>query len=500
MQNMKISLDTLIAASPLLGHDLENRDCIKHAQDQGLARRLAEKTEVPLRSVSQRDLFFVAPLDILVSEVDGQKQFHLLELNGTGIGGITNLPEENVASILHSLEQSAETLDCRDGIVLLAISGRESESAPRLNRLMHEKLLFVDALRRGLHSRYGSCDVMNVEQIDASTDPLKQPIGRTRQPGPTVVMGYMKDLIRRITLEPNGELTMGGRPVRAAVNDRFCRNLLSHFGDRVDLTKFQTLNRTFAAGSDKGIAYHLMNEYVREYPHKALPDEVRYTHCNSRDSLISTVNQWLREGRKVVIKPHGTGLGHGIEFFLEPNEQADEVIQRIDASLALTEEYYGIEGGALPYTVCEFIDACKVSEPGHPFDGHKYELRVVVYRDSYGLKAFPSIAKIAREKCEDNVFVRRALINNITASGDTVKVSGTDYMLPLCNHRTLELLGLTEDELHDLCGAATGYVRHVLDQVEDQPDLFGLPVPKSAMEYVPLDRLEYAEGLRLRFA
>src|SRR5262249_31802142 len=106
--------------------------------------------------------------------------------------------------------------------------------------------------------------------------------------------------------------------------------------------------------------------------------------------------------------------------------------------------------------------------------GHKYELRVVVYRHGMLLRAFPSIAKVARERDEGGGQVRRALINNITASGDTSKVHGVDFMLPLCNQRTLELLDLSLEEVEVLCGSATGYVRHVLDQLEDDPERLGL--------------------------
>src|SRR3990172_7874616 len=102
------------------------------------------------------------------------------------------------------------------------------------------------------------------------------------------------------------------------------------------------------------------------------------------------------------------------------------------------------------------------------------------------LRAFPSIAKIARERDDGGGRVRRALINNITASGDTSKVNGVEYMLPLCNERTLEILDLSLDEMESLCAAATGYVRHVLDQVEDQPERFGLPDSRPSFCVAPL--------------
>jgi hypothetical protein len=466
--SLHVSLETILAASSLLGHELEDRSSIRLSQDLDLYEHLIQETARPLRGRSQRNLFCVAPLDILVSETDGRKRFHLLELNGTGIGGISNMPDDIVQCVMASLSECSGTFNNPDGVVLLAVSGKESAENPRLNRLMHEKLLFVEAMREGLTGRFGSCDVANLDQLAAQRN-------EPRMARPTVLIGYMKDLLDAMNVDGDGRLWLHGRPVMGAVNDRFCRNVMQRFDEQVDLNLLKTFNRCFAAGSDKGIAYGLLDEYVREHPHPSLPEDVLFAHADSRDELIDTVLHWLRLGRQVVIKPHGTGLGHGIEFFFSRKEPFDDVIDRIDRSLKQTEEYYGVRGGALPYTVCEYVDACTLSEPGHPLDGHKYELRVAVYRDDDELKAMPSIAKVARERVEADGFVRRALINNITASGDTGKVCGTDYMLPLCNWRTLELLDLTEDDLHDLCGFATGYVSHVLDQLETAPHRFGLP-------------------------
>ncbi len=470
---LHVSMETVVSCSPLLGHELESRRPIAAAQSEHIAHYMAAAAETPLRSPSQRDLFCVAPLDLLVSERRGQKQFHLLELNGTGIGGLTNLTDRAVCEVLESLAETCSSFDDPDGVVLLAVSGKESETSPRLNRLMHEKLLFVEAIREGLTRRFGSCRVANLAQLRR-----EEPVHPSA--GPAVALGYIKDFLHDLTLDADGGLWLHGRPVIGAVNDRFCRNMLQRFDERVDLDRLQTFNRTFAAGSDKGVAYALMNEFVHSDPQACLPAEIRHAHANCRLELVDTVLDWLAAGRRTVIKPHGTGLGHGIEFFLDPREPLDSIVARIDRSLSLTEEYYGINGGALPYTVCEFVDACRIRSAEHTLCGHKYELRVVVYRHGMTLRAFPSIAKIARERDEGGGSVRRALINNITASGDTAKVHGVDFMLPLCNERTLTLLDLSLDEVESLCAAATGYVRHVLDQVEDSPERFGLPERRVA--------------------
>ncbi len=77
---------------------------------------------------------------------------------------------------------------------------------------------------------------------------------------PTVVVGYIKDFLANLTLESDGRLSLLGRPVTAAVNDRFCLNVLQQFGQGVDLGQLATMNRCFLPGADKGTAYALLNE------------------------------------------------------------------------------------------------------------------------------------------------------------------------------------------------------------------------------------------------
>src|SRR5262245_32244309 len=98
-----VSLETLIGAAPLLGHKLEDRSGIRDAQDAALIQKLQAVSSVRLRDASQQDLFCVAPLDVLVTGGYGRKQFHLIEINGTGIGGLTNLPGSAVSGVLDGL-------------------------------------------------------------------------------------------------------------------------------------------------------------------------------------------------------------------------------------------------------------------------------------------------------------------------------------------------------------------------------------------------------------
>ncbi|MGE0529202.1 MAG: hypothetical protein AB7P49_19255 [Bdellovibrionales bacterium] len=464
----QVSMDTIIGTSMMMGHRLEDRTRIREAQDRPLIQALQAFSTVPLHNHRQKDLFCVAPLDILVTEQHGNKQFHLLEINGTGIGGLTNLNGEAVASVLDCLMEMARQTREPAPVILVAISGKESDQSPRLNKLVHEKILYVEALKRGFEYNGKMVHITTMTQLLQDPRPYQ-----TSQP--TIVLGYIKDLLDNLTVTMEGRVNLLGRPVSAAINDRFCLNVIQHFHGKVDLAKFITMNRCFLAGADKGVAYELLNEYLAGHPGRFFPKKVYSERAQTREELIATVQRWLAEGRKAVIKPQGTGLGHGIEFFLSLAESEEQIREKVDHSLTLTEEYYHAKGGAFPYTICEYVDACCIPQPLHPLYGHKYEVRVVVYRDGFTLKAFPSIVKVASEPFNSSRPAHLSLINNITASSVATKTDGSEHMLPLCSRETLALLDLHVEHLMELCAFSTRFIRDILDKVQTQPERFGLP-------------------------
>ena len=85
---LTVSLQTLVGSSEMLGHGLENREAIASRQDGSLAAAIRGASATPLRDASQRPLFVIAPLDVLVThEADGSNRFHIIEINGERMQG-----------------------------------------------------------------------------------------------------------------------------------------------------------------------------------------------------------------------------------------------------------------------------------------------------------------------------------------------------------------------------------------------------------------------------
>jgi hypothetical protein len=263
-RSLELSLATVVGASPLLGHDLEDRAPVRDAQDATIVREVAEYSRIRLRGASQRSLFIVAPVDLLVSECSGRNRFHPIELNGTGIGGLTNLTPTAVGAVLNSFTECARDANDHEALFLIASSGKESDATPRKNRLIYEKLLYAEALRRG----FGDDTAVVAMPQSTAADPVL-PLGR-----PTVVLGYIKDYLNRLSLDAQGRLTLAGRIVTGLINDRFALNVIDRFGGRVDLRQLTILNQSFLAGADKGVAYDLLNKWLAESPNPLFPPRI----------------------------------------------------------------------------------------------------------------------------------------------------------------------------------------------------------------------------------
>jgi hypothetical protein len=100
---LAIGLPTLIAMAPMLGHHLDDRKVVAKRQASDLASRFVQASEIPLPDQVELQDFFVAPLDILPFQRAGERHFQLLELNGTGVGGLTNMSGDVKKSWIQSV-------------------------------------------------------------------------------------------------------------------------------------------------------------------------------------------------------------------------------------------------------------------------------------------------------------------------------------------------------------------------------------------------------------
>jgi hypothetical protein len=456
---LRLSLSTLVEVSPLLGHPLEDRAKVRKAQDAGLVRQLMAASATPLKDPSRAHWFNFGCLDFLPCRaLDGQPHFVPLEMNGTGMAGITSLPLFVLDTILHSLQAIPGRFDDSPNVIV-PFSGTEALKTSSSWQLIYERFIYAQAIKEAIQQQFGHARIVCFSEF------LKLS-ATERQPSGMVVIGPAKDILSHI--QPNrDQVWVDGTPFHASLHDPFCSLVDEVLGQVPSPDHFHKVNGMANLVADKGHVYRHYNHQMAQYGSPLFQQPVRFEHCFDEPHIIAAVQRFLDQGTKVVIKPKASGLGRGIEFFW-PGESLDRIQDKVHQSTQAAQKYYGIANGSFPYTVCEYIDSSTINAPEHPAHGHKYELRIAVFRDENVIKAVPSIAKIAPFIYDPASTDRLRHLNNVALSKNLAQAPGqavglTETLLPLTHPETLALLGLTVDQLVSISQFASQFVASLID-------------------------------------
>lgn len=448
---LSISLDTLIATAPLMGANLKDKRGFQQQQDLSMVKQL-DACSSPIVDQSREKYFCFGSIDFLVTHTnDGERQFYPIEFNGTGTTGLVNLPLDILNRVLAQMSTIPST--CSHGASSLILLPYYDKKAS--NPLIYEKILIAEALLKGCRDTFGA------GQIALLADPnLPELLNKNE---PLILLGDIRQFIQQVELTDiapsQNSLTLYNRAVSASFHDIFCQNLWDKFNAQINFQHFLPINALFPLCSDKSKAYYAMNEYFSAFPNQYFPKNIVFEVAQSEEVLIEKIMKLLQEGRQLVIKPHGAGIGNGIQFFVS-NETLFTVQQKVSASITQTEQFYGVPGGAFPYTICEFMQAETIQQPDHACFQHKYELRFIVYQYNHQLFAAPSALKIAGQAYDPTQVNDLMLLMNATSIADS---GNSSTVLPLCNQAALAATGLTENDFSVLSQFCTQFTATVLN-------------------------------------
>jgi hypothetical protein len=75
---------------------------------------------------------------VLVTSTRDGNRFHIIEINGTGIAGMTNMANGAVNTVLRSLGTCVEDLPQRNATIIVACSSNDAD--PPTSSTLHEKV------------------------------------------------------------------------------------------------------------------------------------------------------------------------------------------------------------------------------------------------------------------------------------------------------------------------------------------------------------------------
>ncbi|MDX2084763.1 MAG: hypothetical protein SFZ03_05180 [Candidatus Melainabacteria bacterium] len=472
MDRFSLDLRTLVETASILGCPQEDRTPIRNAQDLNLLAQIQQHSTLHLpNDIARPERFFFGCLDFLITRVAGQLRYSPMEMNGTGMAGVASVASPCFAEILNSLHAVGSLIKPTTAngalwppVFLVPYSGSEKVQGSCSAPLRYERILYADRIRLGLEQHLDTdADIQTLPEIQAQA--------YFRPERPTVVLGHLKDLVRTMTFH-DGQAWLMETPVTGSVHDQFCEVVCQRLQRQGQPFQFLSCNSLSPVTPDKGAFYATVNQLLAQQHFAYSAGPIGYFHAHSVSEMSHQIDEALKAGRKLVIKPAASGLGRGIDFFLEPKPLA-AIQQQIEASMAAAVNFYGEPDTVFPYTVCDFIDSEMVPDPAHPQYGHKYECRVMVYREGRQIKACPSLVKIASQAYDHRVNDRLMLLNNVSASTAFTRQSGLDFVLPLTHPATLQTLGLSEALLAEMCSFSTTFVQFVLKTLEPTAEWSG---------------------------
>lgn len=503
---------------------LEQNFDTQKGQNAELAKYFGDASAVPMPANIKPTEFVVAPLDIMPFKIPGSNEFHatLLELNGTGYGNITTMEPNTLDSVMNSFGNVSHILkDEPTALFLVACSGREDPPAFGQSKKIHEKLMIANAMQTTIANaqqeefaatgaEVRGVQVLGIDSFDFDALVLKdgKPVVENskalEKPGcdkdgvanmhntlnqhnwnnptqPTVLVGYTAQLAKAIEIK-DGTPFLNGRKVSFIGNDRLVLNinaLNESSGKKLDTRNFTSNNISYVPAASKGHAYAFTNQFNKadgaNYP--GFSREIVNEQASTLEEIEEKVLSMLDQGKRVIIKPSGTGHGDGIRAFDIPEKATPDSIRReIKESYDSVKGTYGDRGG-FPYTISEYLTADRVSKEDSRLKSMKYEFRVAVYSDYSDkekgpqLKAVPAIIKIdgGSKLAEGQSGDFSKSFASVSAQVLATGLPASEFMKPLCSEDTLDLVGVSVAEMTDLCKWSTRLVSHILANV-DQSD------------------------------
>ncbi|HHA1936417.1 TPA: hypothetical protein ACOEP6_004939, partial [Enterobacter ludwigii] len=407
------------------------------------------------------------PPDILVYRAKNKdshtvKTLTCSELNGTGFGGIHNLPGEQYRTIMDTFRLAARQIlqsDPGPRLIVIANSGRELSvrkegryPVEENNKLMYEKILIADIIADELdcevislddlsHNYFRIIDELTCEKVNCKiTDSEFEERSEAAHQlafhkmekyckQNLVVIGYTRDVVDCCQIN-NGQPYLFGRAINGFMNDRAAYNLCKSKNKPLDLSSFNMINVSFKEGADKYAATYaisLFNESAEARELPSLASERGFTwdllgldkvlHLNDKNNIQLCNDEQVKYFSGVTEQDGISGIMHTLKEFqsrgliplFKPSGtgQGQGIIayqqgeKKQDFKKRFTENL-------------EYIKKSYSNGAGYPFlvepllqldkdsNGHLYDLRFVIYQknDGQGNCNFHSIPLVIKKSAQ----------------------------------------------------------------------------------------------------
>jgi hypothetical protein len=285
---------------------------VGRSQDENMALDIQVASQFPMPAGAHTNDCVVLPPDVMAYWVRHGDQKKLLytcpEINGTGFGGIANIPPKQFAIVMKTYAKVAQDIKqtCEEKgqapLMIVANSGREGAvredghyPVKSNSKMIWEKAhiadicaksfgteeapCFPDSLDNLIHAYYQEidraasahgADTPAFEAAKKQAHANATETMKTLQDKPLVLLGYSRDLAECAEVV-DGRAYLFGREINGIVNDRAVENLNMTQNKKVDFRKMALVNSTVDEGVNKFAAALARAEFSNSDEARALP-------------------------------------------------------------------------------------------------------------------------------------------------------------------------------------------------------------------------------------
>lgn len=313
------------------------------------------------------DRFYVGTVDMMVGlDENGDKQFHILEINGGSARGLASLTENQIERIYEGYLEALNVIETNSPKLVIGHLDRDI--------LLYEKWLLLNRLTV-------------VENI----------------PDENIIIEPYSTLISKLTFDSD-KIYYQNLPIDLIIGDGVARRINGFSPSN----RFQTMivNNAYPITDDKFLTYaniDKLGDILRPLSVKPL----NYWLATNKKELSDTIRKNLTSYTELVIKPSKSSGGCGIEFI----HHEREIDSKIEGSIKSYRKKFSDNRSPFPYTITEKINPLPCE-----FHGEKraYDIKIHLARKGNRIFAVGGKFRVAAAPLE--IDETESYITNLTAN------------------------------------------------------------------------------------
>ncbi|MBY9002789.1 MAG: hypothetical protein KGD73_02350 [Candidatus Lokiarchaeota archaeon] len=443
----------LVKLGESLGLNLISFADLRQSQDDSFidgvrSEALKKLKNKKCNNISQQDTFYAGSIDFMVSDTNNDKKFFLLETNGGSHRGLSILTTKQQEMLYQGYYQAIKN----------AIQQKKQETEKILiliglpvdDRLIHEKVIMIEYLRKRLKKKGFSLKIFNIDNYDPNHKAeLIFLVADYNQI--SAYISYSNNWVK--FKEENVQVLIGDGIARRFNDKTFNSHVINNYRE----IKTVIVNPIFKITDDKSLTY-LASFFTKNLLSKFNLKHLMFTKCFSEGDLIQKLLFLIKKEQKsFIIKPNGGSGGSGV-LVVSKSQNKKNIIRIINESQEEFYDKFGDQRNPFPYTIQELADFCLINWRG---EKHTYDLRIYVAQISGIIQPIGGLARISRGSYINGEKKQEFVVNLSGFNGQIEVTRGLGFSKPNAN-----ILNLQQKDFVDLFCISCIIFRNIINNYE----------------------------------